>query len=68
VAITQSEINNVVQSFSLNGATAAASAGPQQPSGPKSKRERLEELAQLLAEGIITDTEHTEGRAKIISD
>ena len=38
------------------------------PAGPKSKRDRLNDLLRLVVEGKITDAEYKEKRSKIVSE
>jgi hypothetical protein len=63
--VSQSEISSIVQSINVsNPAVSQAASAP----ALRSKRERLAELAALLADGIISEMEHSEGRAKIIAE
>jgi signal transduction histidine kinase len=64
MAVSQSEISNIVQSINVSSPAVSQASAP----ASKSKRERLAELAALLADGIISDMEHTEGRAKFIAE
>jgi hypothetical protein len=64
MAVPQSKIRNIVQSINVSNPAVSQASAP----AARSKRERLVELAALLADGIISDMEHTEGRAKIIAE